>query len=147
MKRNKKEEKIIKRLLIKGSVEKIPQETIEDESFRKYLRKVMKDWCGIYVLYKGDEVYYVGQTNSSFWRLWTHFKRSANAGKWDKFSVFRFNAKHLDSIETLLLHISKPKGNTNIPRIPKDREFTNVLRKEAKEARRKAIKLERAIRR
>jgi len=134
-----------KGVLIKGSVEKIPQEMIEDESFRKYLRKVMKDWCGIYVLYKDEEVFYVGQTNSSFWRLWTHFKRSANAGKWNKFSVFKLKAEHLDDLESLILHISKPKGNTNIPRIPKDREFTTAIKREAKEARKKAQRLERAI--
>ena len=49
-----------KSLLIKGALEKIPAEVIEDEAFRKKLRNMMKGWSGIYALYKDDRVYYIG---------------------------------------------------------------------------------------
>ena len=45
-----------KSLLIKGALEKIPAEVIEDEAFRKKLRNMMKGWSGIYALYKDDRV-------------------------------------------------------------------------------------------
>ena len=107
----------------------------------------MKGWFGIYALYKDDKGYYVGQASSSFWRLWSHFKRDSHVGKWNKFSVFRFKRiRYLDDLELLLLHISKPKGNKNIGRIPKDSELTNILRKEIHEAKKKAQRIERAIR-
>ena len=144
MKRKRRSDK---GLLIKGSLEKIPSDVIEDASFRKKLREMMKGWSGIYALYKDDKVYYVGQASSSFWRLWSHFKRDSHVGKWNKFSVFRFKRiRYLDDLELLLLHISKPKGNKNIGRIPKDSELTNILRKEIHEAKKKAQRIERAIR-
>lgn len=134
-----------KLLLIKGSLEKIPAEVMEEESFRKTLREIMKDWSGIYVLYKDDKIYYIGKATSGFWRLWNHFKRSKHSGKWNKFSIFRFRTKNLIDIETLLLRISKPKGNKSIPRIPKDMELTKILKKEMKESRKKAQSIEKAL--
>ncbi|MBU2477435.1 GIY-YIG nuclease family protein [Candidatus Micrarchaeota archaeon] len=135
-------------LLIKGSLEKIPAETIEDETFRKKLRELMLGWAGIYVLYKDDKLYYVGLATSSFWRLWGHFKRDRHAGKWNKFSVFRFKkVAYLKDLETLILHISKPKGNRTIGTIPKDFELTKTLRKKATEYRKSAEKIENAIKR
>ena len=142
----KKIKKNNKSLLIKGSLERIPAEVIEDASFRKRLRQTMKGWSGIYALYKKDRVYYVGKATSSFWRLWGHFKRDRHKGKWDRFSVFRFKKiRYLGDLETLILHISKPKGNRNVPRIAKDMELTNILRKEVTEARKKAQRIEKAI--
>ena len=132
--------------LIKGSLEKIPAEVIEDASFRKKLRQIMMGWSGVYVLYKDDDVYYIGKASSSFWRLWRHFRRDRHVGKWNKFSVFRFKIGNLTALETLLLHISKPKGNKSIPRIPRDMELTRILRKEVNEARKKAQRIEKAIR-
>ncbi|MEK6895962.1 MAG: GIY-YIG nuclease family protein [Nanoarchaeota archaeon] len=135
-----------KSLLIKGALEKIPAEVIEDEAFRKKLRNMMKGWSGIYALYKDDRVYYIGKATSSFWRLWGHFRRDRHVGKWNKFSVFRFKRiRYLDDLESLLLHISKPKGNRAVARIPKDMALTSLLRKEIKESRKRAQKIEKAI--
>ena len=135
-----------KGLLIKGSLERIPAETIEDQTFRKKLRELMKGWAGIYALYKGTDLYYVGLAKSSFWRLWGHFKRDHHAGKWDNFSVFRFKkVRYLKDLETLLLHVSKPSGNKVKGRIPKDYELTQILKKEATEFRKTAERIEKAI--
>lgn len=132
-------------LLIKGALEKIPVEVIEDATFRKRLREIMKGWSGIYALYKDDKVYYVGKSINDFWRLWRHYQRDRHVGKWDKFSVFRFKTKNLPALETLVLHISKPKGNKAIPRIPKDVELTKILKNEVKQARKTAQRIEKAI--
>lgn len=43
----KRKKKSNKGLLIKGSLEKIPAEVIEDETFRRRLREMMKGWAGI----------------------------------------------------------------------------------------------------
>ena len=137
-----------KGLLIKGSLERIPADIIDDPAFRKELRRMMKGWAGIYALYKNDKLYYVGLATSSFWRLWGHFKRDRHVGKWNKFSVYRFKRiKYLKDLETLILHISKPRGNHTIGRIPKDMELTRILRKYVKDFRKRAQKIERAIRR
>ena len=144
----KRKKKSNKGLLIKGSLEKIPAEVIEDAGFRKKLRQMMKGWAGIYALYRDDKVYYVGLATSSFWRLWGHFKRDRHSGKWNRFSVYRFKrVKYLKDLETLILHISKPKGNHSIGKIPKDMELTRILRKDVKDFRKRAQKIERAIKR
>ena len=133
-------------LLIKGSLEKIPADVIEDENFRKRLRDMMRGWSGIYALYKDDKLYYVGLATTSFWRLWSHFKRDRHAKKWNKFSVYRFKrVRYLKDLETLILHISKPKGNRTIGTIPRDTELTRMLRKEVTGYRKKAEKIEKAL--
>jgi hypothetical protein len=137
-----------KGVLIKGSLEKIPAEVIEEEAFRRKLRQIMRGWAGIYALYKDDKLYYVGLATSSFWRLWGHFKKDRHSGKWNKFSVYRFKRiRYLKDLETLILHVSKPRGNRTIGRIPKDLELTEMLRKEVEEHRKKAEKIEKAIKR
>jgi hypothetical protein len=141
-----KKKKSTKGILIKGSLERIPAEVIEEEAFRKTLRNMMKDWSVIYALYKDDKPYYVGLATKGFWRLWRHFKRDRHAGKWNKFSVYRFKrVKYLKDLEMLILHISKPKGNKTIGKIPKDYELTRNLRREVQEYRRTSQKIEKAI--
>jgi hypothetical protein len=50
-----------------------------------------KDQVGIYVLYSGHDIIYVGQTGSGNNRLFSRLKKHRNdhlAGRWDKFSWF-----------------------------------------------------------
>lgn len=136
-----------KGLLIKGSFDKIPVEVIEDEAFRKKLRELMKGWSGIYALYSKDKLYYVGLATSSFWRLWNHFKKDRHKGKWDKFSLFRIKrVGYLKDLETLILQISKPKGNKVVGKIPRDLEITSIIRSLISDHRKTAEKIEKALR-
>ena len=51
----------------------------------------MKDQIGIYVLYSGHQIIYVGQTGAGNSRLFSRLKRHRSdhlAGRWDKFSWF-----------------------------------------------------------
>ena len=68
---------------------------------------------GIYVLYKGDEIYYVGLSKRSLrGRLKSHALRDRHKGKWDKFSFYQIGrTKYIKDIESLLLRVIKPKGN------------------------------------
>jgi hypothetical protein len=76
---------------------------------------------GIYVLYKGDEVYYIGLSKCSLRsRLRRHASRDRHKGKWDNFSFFQIGrTKYIKDTESLLLKIFKPRGNKMLGRFKK----------------------------
>ncbi|MEM7814405.1 MAG: GIY-YIG nuclease family protein [Candidatus Aenigmatarchaeota archaeon] len=67
---------------------KLPSSILEDPIFEEKLKELMKGYSGIYALYKGDELYYVGLTKNLHGRIRWHL-RDRHAGKWDKFVIFR----------------------------------------------------------
>jgi hypothetical protein len=73
---------------------------------------------GIYVLYKGDDIYYIGSSKSSLRsRLRRHVTRDRHKGKWDNFSFYQIGrTKYIKDTESLLLKIFRPKGNRIIGR-------------------------------
>ena len=94
--------------------------------------KLVKTWCehkdrncfkealgsrqrgrGIYVLYKGDKIYYIGLSKRSLRsRLRKHATRDSHKGKWDNFSFYQIGKKkYIKDVESILLRIYRPKGN------------------------------------
>ncbi len=69
---------------------------------------------GIYVLYKGDDIYYIGLSKSSLrGRIRNHFLKERHRGKWDRFSFYQIGrTKYIKDIESLLIRICKPPGNS-----------------------------------
>jgi GIY-YIG catalytic domain len=80
--------------------------------YRDALRKKDRGH-GIYVLYKNDQVYYVGLSKSSLRsRIRSHATRDRHKGKWDTFSFYQIGrSKYIKDIESLLLRIIHPTGN------------------------------------
>lgn len=70
---------------------KLVKKYIEHEKWQSYKEALGKKQRGrgIYVLYKGDEVYYFGLSKSSLrGRLRQHATRDKHKGKWDNYSFF-----------------------------------------------------------
>lgn len=112
--------------LIKGVLEKQPKELLE--YIADDLQDVIKTNCGIYALYKGNELYYVGLAKHLIWRVPSHLKNKR--GKWDNFSIFIIKReKHLKDLETLVLRIAKPEGNKIMGKIPEHHEMEKKLSK------------------
>lgn len=66
---------------------------------------------GIYALYKGDKLYYVGLASGLVGRLKSH-RKNRHGDAWDKFSVYlTVKTQHTKEIESLVLQIASPKGN------------------------------------
>jgi hypothetical protein len=66
---------------------------------------------GVYALYRGNRLYYVGLASNLRSRLNTHL-RHRHANTWDHFSVYlTVGDEHLAELESLVLRISSPKGN------------------------------------
>lgn len=73
---------------------------------------------GIYILYKGNEVYYIGLSKRSLrGRIRKHATKDRHKGKWDKFSFYQIGkTKYIKDIESLLLRVFQPKGNRVVGR-------------------------------
>jgi Restriction Enzyme Adenine Methylase Associated/GIY-YIG catalytic domain len=90
-------------------------EDVSSEVFGKYpneIKKLIKEHHGVYALYKKTKLYYVGLASSLGNRLKQHLK-DKHAAKWDRFSLYLIrNSDHIKEIESLLLRIANPDGNT-----------------------------------
>ncbi len=118
----------------------MPSTILKSPIFKEKLKEMMKNYAGIYGLYKDDKLYYLGLTRNLLGRINWHLK-DRHKGKWNSFQIFRIKkVDYLKDIETLLLHIVKTKGNRVKGRVPKDaqlnwalREIYNDHKKEMKE--------------
>lgn len=114
--------------LIKGMTRRLPLQLLGDLSFEEGLKKIMRNYEGVYALYHGERLYYVGLTNDLYNRLRWHTK-DRHKGKWDRFAIFRVRrVRYLKDMETLLLQVAKPPGNSLSGHLHRDADLTRVLR-------------------
>lgn len=114
--------------IITKKLQNIGISALENYSF--LLTELIAEQPGIYALYKGDDLYYIGKAVDLKRRLSQHLK-DRHQKKWDKFSLFIVNnEKHIDDLESLLITICEPKGNRVHPHASiKDlkKEFANRI--------------------
>lgn len=97
------------RQLVLGYLERVSSKVFSD--FPRELTDLVKDHHGVYALYKGDRLYYVGLATNLRNRI-KHHLSDRHAGKWDKFSLYLVRkADHVKELESLILRIADPKGN------------------------------------
>jgi hypothetical protein len=98
-------------------LEKISGKLLEDE-YRQVITRMIKGHAGVYALYKGDRLYYVGLATNLMGRVKQHLK-DRHAKRWDKFSVYLASTgDHIKPLESLLLRIALPAGNRVKGRLP-----------------------------
>ena len=102
--------------MAKGSKQLVVQhlENISRKALEKYkpiIRDYVKGKKGVYVLYKGDRLKYVGLATNLRQRLNNHLI-DRHAQTWDKFSVYLTkDDEHLRELEALVIRIAAPKEN------------------------------------
>ena len=74
---------------------------------------------GIYYLFQGDEVVYIGQSMDLTRRLVQHRMNGEIA--FDSFAAVKFPAEHLDYYEAMAIRHHAPRFNANRPRLPAER--------------------------
>jgi len=89
-------------------------ENISRSALEKY-QEIVKHYTrrrrGIYALYRGDKLYYVGLATNLRSRLKQHL-RDRHGKSWNSFSVYlAIEDNHLKELESLVLRIVKPSGN------------------------------------
>ena len=94
-------------------------ENVSKAVFKKFyslITELIGSSPGIYALYDGNELYYVGRSTALRKRV-RHHLRDRHFASWTHFSLYLVRkASHIDEIESLLVRIANPKGNRSIPR-------------------------------
>jgi hypothetical protein len=113
------------RTIITGHLEKIGSNVFDDYS--SVITDLSKGHQGIYALYKKDRLYYVGLASNLKGRINAH-KKDKHQGKWTHFSLYIIRQEeHIKEIESLVLRISYPKGNSVKGKLNRSRDLRPLL--------------------
>jgi len=86
--------------------------------YREVITQYVKGHNGIYALYKGKRLYYVGLASNLKGRLRSHL-RDRHKGLWDTFSVYLTRGNdHMKELESLVLRVVDPVGNKVKGKLP-----------------------------
>ncbi len=86
------------------------------EQFSDVIREYVRGRHGVYALYKGKRLYYVGRASNLRSRLKQHLG-DRHAHTWDRLSIYlTIGGQHLRELEALVLRIASPRGNEMLPR-------------------------------
>jgi len=106
----------------------------------------MRGYAGIYALYRGKKLYYVGLTKNLLGRIRWHLK-DRHAQKWDSFVIFRIKrVNYLKDVETLLTNLISTPGNRVKGKLPRDADINRMLRIILREETAEIRKIEKALR-
>lgn len=88
------------------------------EEYPDAVRELIRRRAGVYALYRGRKLYYVGLASNLMGRIKNHLK-DRHHGSWDKFSVYLTqHHEHMKELESLLLRIVKPSAHNRSHSIP-----------------------------
>jgi len=129
--RKRRRKKTVKGALLKGVLENVSSSAFE--LIAKSVSQTMRGVAGIYALYDGDELYYVGLARSLRGRIKKH-TRDKHSGNWDNFSIYVVEkTRYLKDLETIVIGITNPKGNSVRGKIPQHYALRKILEKEISE--------------
>lgn len=127
-----------KKALVLGFLENISSKIFSD--YPQELTDLIGRKHGIYALYKGNRLYYVGLATNLRGRIKQHL-RDKHTGKWDKFSLYLIKkAEHIKELETLIMRVADPAGNTAKGRLPYAENLKGELEHTLKTAQDKKLK-------
>ncbi len=117
-------------------------ENISREALAKYqdiVRQYIRGRNGVYALYKGEKLYYIGLATNLRSRLKQHLT-DGHRESWDRFSVYlTIHAGHLKDMESLLLRIMRPSGNTHRGKFVKCEDLVKRFARDIKVLQREEI--------
>ncbi len=109
-------------------MERINARVLED--YAKVITQYVVRQNGVYALYKGDRLYYVGLAKNLKSRLRAHL-RDRHKGAWDSFSVYLTETNdHLRELEALVLRIVLPEGNKQVGKLQGSEDMGRLVTRE-----------------
>lgn len=119
------------RAIIAGHLEKIGSNVFDNYS--SVITELIKGNQGIYALYKKDRLYYVGLASNLKSRINAHNK-DKHQNKWTHFSLYIIRKEdHIKEIESLVLRISYPKGNSVRGKLKQSKDLRPLLKRKLKD--------------
>jgi len=116
------------RQLVAEFLENVSRRALED--YQQLIREYVKRKTGVYALYRGDRLKYVGLATDLRNRLKMHLT-DRHAQSWDKFSVFlTVDDKHLRELEALVIRIATPKENLTMTKFKKAENLRSRFRRD-----------------
>ena len=107
--------------------------------FPKELTDLVGEQHGVYALYKGNRLYYVGLATHVRNRIKLHL-RDKHAGKWDKSSLYLIRKTyHIKELESLILRTANPMGNATKGRLLHAENLKSDLHAQIKQAQEKQL--------
>jgi hypothetical protein len=104
------------RTLVLGYLERIASRAFSE--FPRQITNLVHGKHGVYALYKGDHLYYVGLATNLRTRIKQHL-RDKHAGKWSRFSLYLVRkVEHIKELESMILRIADPTGNSTRGGLP-----------------------------
>jgi len=94
---------------------------------------MIRGHAGVYALYKGEKLYYVGLATNLMGRV-NHHLKDRHEGKWDRFSVYLTNENALiRPLEALMLRVVNPPGNRVKGRLAGAHDLATSLKRKMEE--------------
>lgn len=111
-------------------------ENVSKDVFKTYyplITELVGDSPGVYALYDGGDLYYVGKSFELRKRV-RHHLRDRHLASWTHFSLYLTRKEeHIHEIESLLVRIANPKGNRVVPHGKSAGALVNTLKSRIKQ--------------
>lgn len=113
--------------LVHGHLERISSQVFDQ--YHGQITELVKNHHGVYALYKKNRLYYVGLATNLRSRIKHHLK-DRHSLKWDSFSLYLIRkVDYLKELESLVLHIAEPKGNSVRGRFAQSKNLIHELKR------------------
>ena len=117
-------------------------ELVSKEVFRKYSSEItdlVEGSSGVYALYDDGDLYYVGRATTLRKRVRQHL-RDRHGASWTHFSFYLIgNDRHIGEIESLLIRIANPQGNSVKPKGIESKKLRRLLENSIKQRHREEL--------
>jgi predicted GIY-YIG superfamily endonuclease len=115
-----------KQYLVCNHIENLSRAVLE--KYPKLADRLVRRRPGIYALYRGEDLYYLGLAENLHSRLKAHLK-DRHKSSWDRFSVYlTIQDAHLRELEALTLRIMMPEGNKQKGKLKGSENLHNKLK-------------------
>ena len=117
--------------LVSGYFERVSWKVLDKH--RPIIKLMIRGHAGVYALYKGEKLYYVGLANNLMNRV-NHHLKDRHKGKWDRFSVYlTTDSALMRPLEALMLRVINPAGNKVQGRLTGAQDMVRLLKKKMDE--------------
>lgn len=106
---------------------------------QRIIRNYVRRRYGVYALYRGDRLYYVGLASNLRGRLNSHL-RDRHGESWDRFSVYlTIQDSHLRELESIILRVTRPIGNKQRGKFAKAENLRRRFSRDLREKQRRDL--------